>query len=210
MQIELDNNNSQSLINQIEYQAYSDNKTKLNLSLCKDVNIQVIYSIKNDSLINLDIDSFNDFKESGIDIFNLSDSFFNDICEPYSESDNDVILEDRIKYIYQNYSLCEECCTYDKIDFENMTIVCDCKVKDNITIVISPINLDHAEGSSTNFDIIKNFNLVFSFNEKSKNIGFLILGFLVLAHAPILIYYFYIGIKPVRKYIIKKMENMDI
>ena len=207
MQIELDNNNSQSLINQIEYQAYSENKTKLDLSLCKDVNIQVVYSIKNNSKNNINIDSINTFKESGVDIFNISDSFFNDICEPYSESDNDLILEDRIKYIYQNYSLCEDGCTYDKIDLENMTIVCDCKVKDNITTVISPIKLEHAEGSSTNFDVIKCANLVFSFDGKNKNIGFWFLGFLVLAYLPILIYYFYIGIKPVREYIIKQMKD---
>ena len=205
LQIELENDNSKSLINQVEYQAYDNNKKPLDLSLCKDVDIQIFYSIKNNSLI--DFDSANSFKKNGIDIFNLNDSFFNDICEPYSDSDDDVILEDRIKYIYQNYSLCEDGCTYDKIDFENMTIVCDCKVKENITTVLTPIHLEHSEGSSTNFDVIKCYNLVFSFNGKLNNIGFWILGILVMAHGPILIYYFYKGIKPVREYIINQMKK---
>ena len=78
-----------NLINQVEYQAYDNNKKPLDLSLCKDVDIQIFYSIKNNSLI--DFDSANSFKKNGIDIFNLNDSFFNDICEPYSDSDNDVI-----------------------------------------------------------------------------------------------------------------------
>jgi hypothetical protein len=177
----------------------------LDLSLCKDINIQIFHSIKNNS--NIDFDSANKFKESGVDIFNLNDSFFNDICEPYSDSDNDVILEDRIKYIYQNYSLCEDGCTYDKIDFENMTIACDCKVKENITTVLKPIYLEHSEGSSTNFDVIKCYNLVFSLDGKFNNIGFWILGILTLVLAPILLFYFSKGIKPVREYIINQMKE---
>lgn len=206
LQIELENDNYNSLINQVEYQVYDENKNQLDLSLCKDVNIQIFYSIKNNSII--DLDSANSFKESGIDIFNLNDSLFNDICEPYSDnSDNDVILEDRIKYIYQNYSLCEDGCTYDKIDFDNMTIVCNCKVKENITTILTPIHLEHAEGSSTNFDVIKCCNLVFSLNGKLNNIGFWILGFIVIIHGPILVYYFYKGIQPVREYIINQMKE---
>ena len=207
LQIELENDNSNSLINQVEYQAFVDKNKPLDLSLCKDITIEVIYSIKNNTLKNLD--SAKDFKKSGIDVFNLNDSFFNDICEPYTDSDNnnDVILEDRIKYFYQNYSLCEDGCTYDKIDFENMTIVCDCKVKENITTVLKPIHLDHSEGSSTNFDVIKCYNLVFSFNGKFQNIGFWILGVLTIAHSPILLFYFSKGIKPVREYIINQMKE---
>ena len=206
LQIEIENENSNSLINQVEYQVYSENKTKLDLSLCKDVNIQVYYSIKNNSKI--DLNSANSFKKSGIDIFNINDSFFNDICEPYSyDFDDDLILEDRIKYVYQNYSLCEEGCIYDKIDLENMSIACNCKVKENITTVLTPIHIEYSEGSSTNFDVIKCYKLVFSLNGKDKNIGFWILTILVTAHGPILVYYFNKGIKPVKEYILNQMEE---
>ena len=125
LQLELENENSQSLINQVEYEAYIENKTHLDLSLCNNTNIHIIYAIKNKSLI--DFSKANSFKNLGIDIFNINDSFFNDICQPYSESDNDMILEDRIKDIYQNYSLCEIGCNYNNIDLENMTISCKCK-----------------------------------------------------------------------------------
>ena len=103
LQIELKNDNSKSLINQVEYQALDGNKTILNLSLCKDVNIDVYYSIKDNT--NADFSKAKQLNEKGFDIFNLNDSFYNDICVPYSESDNDIILEDRFKDIYQNYSL---------------------------------------------------------------------------------------------------------
>ena len=204
-QIEFENDEPNSLINKVEYQAYDENKNPYDLSICDDVNIQVIYSIRNNSLANLTSAKF--FKQSGIDIFNINDSFFNDICEPYSESDNDLILEDIIKNIYQNYSLCEEGCIYDKIDLENMTIVCDCKVKDNISLVFTPLNVEYSEGSSTNLDVIKCYNLVFSFNGKKDNIGFWIFGILFLIHLPLIFYYFFKGIKPIREYIFKEMKK---
>lgn len=205
LQIELENEDSKSLINQVEYQAYIDNHTPLNLSLCNDATIQVFYSIKNNSII--DFISADSFKDLGVDIFNIRDSFFNDICEPYSESNNDLILDDRIKDIFQNYSLCEEGCTYNEIDLENKIISCDCKVKSTVTTNISSLNLEEAEGSSTNFEVIKCYNLVFSLEGKLDNIGFWILTFLVLAHFPILFYYFKRGVKPVKDYILKEMEE---
>ena len=209
LQIELENYNSKSLINQVEYKAFDSNKTFLNLSLCENVNIQVIYSIKNKLLTDLDKDKAIYYKKSNIDIFNINDSFFNDICEPYSELelDNDLILEDRIKDIYLNYSLCEDGCSYIKIDLNNLTITCECKVKENISTIIKPIHLEHSEGSSTNFEIIKCSNLVFSLKEKLKNIGFWIFSILIFVHAPILLYYFAKGVRPVKEYIYNEMEK---
>ena len=206
LQIELEIDDSKSLINQVEYQAYDGNKTLLDLSICDDTNIQVIYSIKNKSLINLDTTNY--FQNIGVDIFNINDSFFNDICEPYSESGDDLILEDRIKDIYQNYSLCEQGCTYNKIDLINLTISCQCEVKNNISIVTKTLNVEKASGgSSTNFDVIKCYNLVFSLNGKDKNIGFWIFFLFFLAHFPLLFYYFIKGIKPIKEYIFKEMKK---
>ena len=42
LQLELYNNYSQSLINQVEYELYDENFTKLNLNLCNDKSIQII------------------------------------------------------------------------------------------------------------------------------------------------------------------------
>ena len=43
LQIEIENNDPNSLINQVEYQAYDENKQPYDLSICDDVNIQVAY-----------------------------------------------------------------------------------------------------------------------------------------------------------------------
>ena len=96
--------------------------------MCGDVESKIHYSIKNNS--KLDVSSISEFKELGIDVLNIKDKFFNDLCYPYSDSQNDMILEDRMKYIYQNFSLCEEGCSYNNIDIDNMNIICNCKIQE--------------------------------------------------------------------------------
>ena len=121
-QMEISNKNERSLINQVEYQVYNEQKKPLDLSLCNDSNIKVFYGIKNNT--GLDLSILDSFKDSGVNVFNISDEFFNDVCYPYSEDGNDLILEDRIKEVYQNYTLCEEGCSFDSIDITNMLISC--------------------------------------------------------------------------------------
>ena len=205
-QIELDNPNSQSLINQIEYKVYDDQKKELNLSICNNSNIKIYYKMKNNTV--LDYSKINSFKDSGVDIFDINDDFFNDICKSYSDSGNDLILEDRIKTIYQNYSLCEEGCEFNEIFLENKTVSCECKVKDNITLTISKINMDFIKGiSNNNYEIIKCYDLVFSPNGKMKNIGFWIFSFMLAAHVPFLVIYFMRGIEPVKEFLFKEMKK---
>ena len=208
--MEINNNEDKSLINHVEYQVYDDNKTLLDLSLCKDIDIEINYAMKENLL---DINSISQFKDKGVDVFNINDSFFNDICHPYSNSDNnDIVLEDRIKDIYQNYSLCEDDCNYNGLDLINKTISCDCKVKSNINISsinessIVLIQFDDIKIES-NFGLIKCYKLVFSFNGKPKNIGFWIFLFFMLAHIPLLFNYFWKGIEPIKEFIIKEMKK---
>ena len=137
-QMEILNNNDKSLVNQVEYQAFDEGKNRIDLSQCKDSNIKISYGIKNNS--NLDISVVKSFKDSGINIFNISDKFFNDICYSYSENGNDLILEDRLKDIFQDFILCEEGCNYNNIDTDNMLISCQCNIKENITTEIKEIN----------------------------------------------------------------------
>ena len=202
LQLEIFNKDSQVLINKLEYQAYDDNKNLLNLSLC-DENIKIIHSIKSSSLFD-DIQA-SLFQDLGIDIFNINDSFFTDVCHSYSDSENDLTLKDRIKNIFQNYSLCEEGCSYDEIDIGNLTITCDCKVKTNISMEEIKVNLYKYEEKSANFHIIKCYDLVFSFKDKFNNIGFWIFLVLILLHIPLLILFLCQGIKPIRDYINKEM-----
>ena len=94
------------------------------------------------------------------------------LCFSYSYSENDVVLEDRIKDFYQNYSLCDDGCTYNDINIEYMTITCDCDVKTNLTTTQKVINLKQITDvdKSSIFEIIRFYNLVFSLKNKLNNI----------------------------------------
>ena len=203
--LEINNLDSQSLVNQVGYQAFDDKQKSLNLSLCNNTNIKIFYLIKSNS--SIDISFISSVQDSNIDLFNLDNGFFTDICFSYSYSENDVVLEDRIKDFYQNYSVCDDGCTYNDINIEYMTITCDCEVKTNLTTTQKVINLKQIKDvdKSSIFEIIRCYNLVFSFKNKSNNAGFWIFLILIIAHIPLLIIYFYYGLKPIKSYLVKEM-----
>ena len=117
-------------------------------------------------------------------------------------------MEDRIRYIYQNYSLCNQECTYNNINLENMTIACNCSVKQSLGFEITPLNLEEEKKSSfmdSNIGVLRCYNLVFSFENKLNNIGFLIFIVLLIMNAIFLILYYIKGIKSVLKYMFNEM-----
>ena len=66
---------------------------------------------------------------SDIDIFNINDKIYSDICIAVEVDGKDLVLEDRINYFYPQLSLCENNCTYNHTDFINERIYCDCSYK---------------------------------------------------------------------------------
>ena len=165
-QIEINKKNDKSLTDQVEYTVFDENKHKLDLSICSNELIKIYYSIKNFSVLN--ISSISKYADIGVDIFNISEEFFNDICYPYSENDSDIILRDRVNDIYQNYSLCDSNCEYENMNIENMTISCNCSVKTEIETEIEEIKYNEIIFDifqDSTIGVIKCYNLVF--NEKS-------------------------------------------
>ena len=206
-QIEIDNPNQQSLVNQVEYAVFNENKQMLDLSVCENELIEVKYQLDT-SMINKTKVKY--YADLGIDIFNINDNFFNDICYPYSEDDSDLILNDRITDIYENYSLCENNCNYNKINLTDYTVSCICSTKKEASIEYPPPQLAHVIRDSfkdSNVAVLKCYNLVFSLKNKLKNIGFWIFTILVFLHFPFFIYYFIYNISSIRKYIYVEMEK---
>ena len=208
LQIEIDKMNEKALTSQVEYAIYDEKKQKLNLSYCKDIEIKVNYEIKDQSVLNKTMIKY--YSELGVDIFDSEDSFFNDLCYSFSISNSDVILKDRVSDIYQNYSLCDNGCNYDTIDIENMTVSCTCKVKKEISLdVTEPALSEMVQDTfkNSNFGVIRCYNLVFDFSNKSNNIGFFVFLFFVLVHIVCYILYFIKGIKPIIIFVYKEMEK---
>ena len=205
-QLEISNKNERSLINQVEYIVVDAGGNYLDLSVCNDTNIKIIYSIKENRGLKINI--LNSFKDTGINVFNISEPIFNDVCFPYSENGNDLILEDRFEKIYQNFTICEEGCSFDSIDIDTMLITCRCNIKENMTSVIKEIEGEATEKiTSHNFEIIKCYNLILSFNGKMKNYGFWILSGIFFIYIIFLIIYCCNGVKPLKVYIFNEMAK---
>ena len=205
--IEIENNEEKALTNQIEY-AIFDGKKQLDLSICQKDEIEINYEISNHSSIDLEL--VKKFSEIGIDILNIKDKFFNDICYPYSDNNSDMILRDRISIIYQNYSMCEENCEYEKVDLIDKIITCKCSIKTKLESKIKPLRFDNILLdliTDSSFGVIKCYNLVFNFKTKLENIGFLIFSLLILIHIPIIIHYIIYTITSITKYILYEMKK---
>ena len=210
LQIEIEDKNEKVLTSQVEYEIYNEKKEKLNLSYCHDVEIKVNYEIKNIRLINKTM--IQHYSNLGIDIFNSEDLFFNEVCYPFSISNSDVILKDRIIDIYQNFSLCENECKYELIDIERMYIRCSCQVKEEINFepskpVFTKVVKETFENS--NFGVIRCFSIVFNLNNKINNIGFFLFLIIILAHLPLFIYYFIYGTQSIVSFVYKDMNKYN-
>ena len=207
--IEIDKNNELALTPQIEYLVFNG-KDKLDLSVCNNDEIEIKYDIKNSS--KLDFQKIIKFSEIGVDILNINDPFFNDICFPYYENNSDIILKDRISDIFQNYSFCDDNCKYKNIDYDTLLITCICPVRNVISSKIRPLRFDYILLdllTNSSLGVIKCYNLVFNLNNKNDNIGFIILLLLLGLHIPIFIHYFKYTIIPVIKYILTEMKKYN-
>ena len=213
LQIEIDSKNKNSLINKLEYAVYNENKTRLDLSYCNNVVIKVNYGIKNSSLLNTSLISA--FLNEGVDILDIEDDFFNDICYPYSdnETNTDMVLKDRVNDIYQNYTLCENNCKYIEYNLSSNSIICNCGIKTNITTVEENPNLGEMIKNtfkSSSFAVINCYKLIFSSKGISNNIGFWIFILLTICHIPLLIFYFCFEKNYTKLFIFKEMNKNNL
>ena len=84
----------------VQYEVYHPIKKELlNLEICNKVkkNIHVPVNLNEESS-----KSYKNLRDSGYNLFDASDGFYNDICTTYtSENGTDMVLEDRKKEIYR-------------------------------------------------------------------------------------------------------------
>ena len=208
LQIEIDKMNEKALTSQVEYAVYNEKREPLPLSHCKDVKVTVNYEIKDQSAINKTMIDY--YSELGIDIFDIEDSFFTDLCYPFSISDSDVILKDRVSDIYQNYSLCDDGCDYESFDTENMTVSCSCQVKEGVSMEVSDPALSEMieyTFKDSNIGVLRCYNLVFDFSNKINNFGFLLFLLFISLHIVCYIIYFINRIKYVVDFVSREMEK---
>jgi len=202
--LEIADNVEESINNKVEYKLFDENKSEVNLSICKDFYGRVKYSIRKD--IDIDIDEIMEYMNAKANLFNKTDEFFTELCKVYHELDYDVILEDRIKDLYKNYYVCQEGCYFEKID--KSYVYCQCKIKQNISLEKRQIELGEIPAYYPKaIEVFKCFGLVFASDDKINNIGFYLFTFMLGTHIPIWCYYISTGVKPTKDYIIGEMTK---
>jgi len=199
LKIDIYSSNSTNII--LKYEAYDPyTLKKLNLSLCDDVKINVYLPY---ILSGVDLNLYTQMNQFGHDLCNPNDSFYHDICIPFTSDNNtDVLLYNRKMNYYKNTTFCEEGCAYIEYDYVNRKVHCQCDVKteidnniDNIKFYGNMIlNNFFKLDSFSNVKILKCFKLVFSKIGQNKNFGSYILIIIIMIFISLMIL-FYVNFK---------------
>ena len=98
-------------------------------NICKDEKLVVQENLFS-KLDNLsDINSLLFLTGQNIDVFNLSSSFYNDICYHFdSPLGKDIALKDRIHLYFPNITLCEDGCQTKGVNLTSLKSICECKM----------------------------------------------------------------------------------
>ena len=184
LKLDLKSKNTKLIINPVEYQfIHSGTGEILDASVCEKnevvISYPITYLLKSKSrLRNLDIsedeqkeilDKFNKGKliyenDKSLDTFNYKSSIYTDICVPVEIEGKDLVLEDRINFLFPNYSLCESICRYDYTDFIDERVYCNCSIKSEIDvdreqpiklIQINKNETDNNQKGPTNIPVLK-------------------------------------------------------
>ena len=197
----------------------------LNLNVCSHVEVSINVPIKVD--YNFEV-LYKSLSDSGYNLLNKSDSFYQDICSKYTTvNGTDILLLDRKKDIYttsqsENQSMCQSGC---EVQFYNMTtkkVKCFCSViyENNETInednIESLFNTKQIEEeffkvlNNSNFRVLQCYKLVFLLSEIKNNVGQIIMSILLFIFLLLIIIFVIMGLKQINKYInfILQLKNI--
>ena len=219
--------NSFNLGKNNEIEVFDFSGRKLDLTVCKE-EIKILKYIGD--VEEIDIQTAKSLSSQGIDVFNASNNFFNDLCHKYDNNEGkDIIINDRRKDLYQNVTFCQEGCYYSDMDYELKTANCKCysnflqEINNNITEEIKErsddiINFKTIKKSfisnllNFNFEVIFCYNLVFDLDRLSRNIGFYCMLVMLLLQFIFLIIFLSKKLKPIKIFmlIFKSKQNNKV
>jgi len=171
----------------LKYEIYNPyTLEKIDLSICSGMLIDTYLPY---SLSDEDLELFINLDKLGYDLFNPNDSFYHDICIPYTTfNKTDILLDDRRKDYFKNLSFCEENCTYKQYNYIYEKVQCECiikeeEIKSNINNIKFYGNLFFSSfldiEKFSNIKVIKCFKLVFSKIGQTNNYGSYIFIFFI-------------------------------
>ena len=192
-----------------------ENNQKLDMEICENTTVDLYVpkqlSEEEEKLIN-------DLKDQGYDLFDLGDKFYREICTPYnSENGTDVLLDDREEFFYYPIAekmVCQNNCEYSSYSMNTKYIKCECgKNAKRVALDLKHLNKDNTMLSflstfkSTNYKVMRCYNLVFNFKIFVKNYGSIITLIFFIVYIIYMIFYSFKEVNPLKVEISKILFN---
>ena len=213
--IKKETSSSQSSERDVEFEIFEPyNKTKLNLSICEDADINVYVpftlSEENQNLAN-------ELKENGYNMFDLNDPFYQDYCSTFKTlAKTDMLLTDRVDHIYNNLDAkCQDNCVFSNYVLDTKYINCSCNVYKQKTKEfkkVDKMNYNTVLQSFyyvlkySNYKILQCYKLVFVKTVFSENKGSIFILILFILYLICLILYVKKGVNPLKKNTLEILE----
>ena len=110
----------------VQYEVYVPGTgQKLDLSVCSDTKIEIIYPVVLDDETKK---LYDDLKAQGYDLFDKNNKFYTDICTPYKSDDGtDIILADRNNDFFAKHEIvCQANCEFSSYNDASSYVSCKC------------------------------------------------------------------------------------
>ena len=191
MQIEKKNITSSS--DKLLYEFYTQDGQKVDLSVCENSTMYISSPLpipkstdENDEesiQLTNQIEQLAKLSQKGINVYNISQPFYYDICNPFTSPINgkDVLVKDRIKAFYPTINVCANGCTFIELINNDSYAQCECNVtkSNEIADEFDPI-LESKKYQYQHIKIFKCANELFS-NSIGQNAGnYVMLLFFIL------------------------------
>ena len=193
----------------VSFEVYDPFTLKLlNISICNDVEISINVPVE----LNHDIEVlYQSLNESGYNLFDKNDSFYNDICAKYTTvNGTDILLSDRQNDIYtksqnENDSLCQDGCELKSYSIKTKKVKCDCILIEQVTQnnIENQFNIKSIGNNffislnNSNFRVLKCYKLIFDISTIKKNIGLIIMTVIFIIIFILNIFFIIIGQKQI-------------
>ena len=182
------------------------------MSICKNLTIDIyspVFLNQKESIL------FHSLNDSGYNLYNQSDPFYNEICTPYTTIvGTDILLSDRKIDIYSksgNEALCQTDCELLFYDEDIKKAKCNCKIieKEEYPDLKDGLKFDKKEIeesffdtlSNSNFLVLKCYKLAFDFEELFENKGRIMMTVFLFLFIILLIFYCFRGSKKLNYYL---------
>ena len=191
---------------------------QLNLTICSNDQIKLYVPV---NLQEETLSLYNSLNESGYNLFDANDVFYNDICTPYTtENGTDISLFDRKEIIVDignNMNLCQTGCDLKSYDSTTNKATCICLIEYRQT----EINFYDLGAESfikdfiytlkySNYFVLKCYKLILDFEKLKKNFGFIIMFIILFLFLIIILVYIFTGQKQIVYFIQSIINNKEL